>query len=222
MLRLVHSARSAGALCDGVSRRDFLRIGGLALGGCTLRDLLAAEAQAGIQKSHKAVIMIYLVGGPPHQDMWDMKPEAPTEIAGPMRPTATNVPGIEVCDLFPQLAQRADRYAIIRSIVDSQADHDAYQCFTGYKPGRTVPGGGWPQFGSAVAKVMGPLDRSVPPFASVCYTCSHGPYNEPGPGFLGVGDCRAVISKETEPGKHKLEGGAKSCFPMDCSFETHW
>lgn len=187
MLRLVHSARSAGALCDGVSRRDFLRIGGLALGGCTLRDLLAAEAQAGIQKSHKAVIMIYLVGGPPHQDMWDMKPEAPTEIAGPMRPTATNVPGIEVCDLFPQLAQRADRYAIIRSIVDSQADHDAYQCFTGYKPGRTVPGGGWPQFGSAVAKVMGPLDRSVPPFASVCYTCSHGPYNEPGPGFLGVG-----------------------------------
>ena len=187
MLRLVHSARSASPLCDGVNRRDFLRIGGLALGGCTLRDLLAAEAQAGIQKSHKAVIMIYLVGGPPHQDMWDMKPDAPTEIAGPMRPTATNVPGIEVCDLFPQLAQRADRYAIIRSIVDSQADHNAYQCFTGYKPGRTVPGGGWPQFGSAVGKVMGPLDRSVPPFASVCYTCSHGPYNEPGPGFLGVG-----------------------------------
>ena len=187
MLRLMHSPRAAASLCDGVSRRDFLKIGGLALGGCSLRDLLAAEAAAGIQKSHKAVIMIYLVGGPPHQDMWDMKPNAPKEVAGPMRPTATNVPGIEICDLFPQLAQRADRFALIRSIVDSQADHNAYQCFTGQKPGRTVPGGGWPQFGSAVGKVLGPLDRSVPPFASVCYTCTHGPYNEPGPGFLGVG-----------------------------------
>ena len=187
MLRLVHSRRSAASLCDGVSRRDFLKIGGLALGGCSLRDLLAAEAAAGLKKSHKAVIMIYLVGGPPHQDMWDLKPNAPKEVAGPMQPTHTNVPGIEICDLFPQLAQRADRFALIRSIVDSQADHDAYQCFTGYKPGRTVPGGGWPQFGSAVGKVLGPLDRSVPPFASVCYTCTHGPYNEPGPGFLGVG-----------------------------------
>lgn len=187
MLKLMHSARAASSLCDGVSRRDFLRIGGLALGGCTLRDLLAAESRAGIKNGHKAVIMIYLVGGPPHQDMWDLKPNAPTEIAGPMRPAATNVPGIEICDLFPQLAQRADRFALIRSIVDSQADHNAYQCFTGQVPGRTVPGGGWPQFGSAVSKVLGPLDKAVPAFASVCYTCSHGPYNEPGPGFLGVG-----------------------------------
>jgi hypothetical protein len=187
MLKLMHSARAATPLCDGVSRRGFLRIGGLALGGWSLRDLLAAEAQAGVKNSHKAVIMIYLVGGPPHQDMWDLKPNAPSEIAGPMRPTATNVPGIEICDLFPQLAQRADRFALIRSIVDSQADHNAYQCFTGQIPTRNVPGGGWPQFGSAVAKVLGPLDRAVPPFASVCYTCSHGPYNEPGPGFLGVG-----------------------------------
>lgn len=187
MLKLMHSSRAGTSLCDGVTRRDFLRIGGLALGGCTLRDLLAAESRAGIKNSHKAVIMIYLVGGPPHQDMWDLKPNAPSEIAGPMRPAATNVSGIEICDLFPQLAQRADRFALIRSIVDSQADHNAYQCFTGQVPGRTVPGGGWPQFGSVVSKVLGPLDRAVPPFASVCYTCSHGPYNEPGPGFLGVG-----------------------------------
>ena len=187
MLRLLHANRAAASLCDGVSRRDFLKIGGLALGGCTLSDVLAAESAAGIQKSHKAIIMIYLVGGPPHQDMWDLKPNAPKEVAGPMRPTSTNVPGIEICDLFPQLAQRADRFALIRSIVDSQADHNAYQCFTGQVPGRTVPGGGWPQFGSAVGKVLGSLDRAVPPFASVCYTCTHGPYNEPGPGFLGVG-----------------------------------
>lgn len=187
MLKIVHPAAAAQALCNGVRRRDFLRIGSLALGGLSLRQLLAAEAQAGTTNSHKAVIMIYLVGGPPHQDMWDLKPNAPAEIAGPMRATATNVPGIEICDLFPQLAQRADRFTLIRSIADSQADHDAYQCFTGQRPSKNVPGGGWPQFGSVVSRVLGPLDRSVPPFASVCYTCTHPPYNEPGPGFLGVG-----------------------------------
>src|SRR5437667_7419422 len=187
MLRILHPDRAAGTLGDGIRRRDFLRIGSLAFGGLTLRELLAAEARAGTTNSHKAVIMIYLVGGPPHQDMWDLKPDAPSEIAGPMRPTATNVPGIEICDLFGQLARRADRFTLIRSIADSQADHDAYQCYTGHRPGKTAPGGGWPQFGSIVAKVQGPVDRAVPPFASLCYTCTHPPYNEPGPGFLGVG-----------------------------------
>ena len=104
-----------------------------------------------------------------------------------MRPIATNVPGIEICELLPQLARRTDRLSIIRSIADSQADHDAYQCFTGRKPGPNVPAGGWPQFGSVVSRVLGPTTPSVPGFASLCYTCTHGPYNEPGPGFLGVG-----------------------------------
>jgi hypothetical protein len=156
------------------------------MGGITLSQLLAAEEKAGT-RSHKSVIMIYLVGGPPHQDMWDLKPDAPSEVAGPMRPTKTNVSGMEICDLFPQLAQRADRLAIIRSLVDAQADHDAYQCFTGQRRGPNVPAGDWPQFASAVAKLQGPVDPAVPPYASVCYTCTHGPYNEPGPGFLGVG-----------------------------------
>ncbi len=187
MLRLLHPVGAARSLCDGVSRRDFLRIGGLALGGLTLPDLLAAEAAQGAGGTTKSVIMVYLVGGPPHQDMWDLKPNAPKEVAGPMRPIGTNVPGVEVCDLFPQLAQRADRFALIRSIVDSQADHDAHQCYSGQRPGRTAPGGGWPQFGSVVSKVLGPANRAVPPFASLCYPCTHGPYNEPGPGFLGVG-----------------------------------
>ena len=142
MLRIMHPVNHARTLCDGIPRREFLRIGGLALGGWTLRDLLAAEARAGIRKSHKAVIMIYLVGGPPHQDLWDLKPTAPAEIAGPMRPTRTNVPGMEICDLLPQLAKRADRFALIRSIADSQGDHDAYQCYTGFEPLRNVPAGG--------------------------------------------------------------------------------
>jgi hypothetical protein len=187
MLSLLHSPRRVSPLCNGLRRREFLQIGALGLGGITLSQLLAAESQAGQRASHKSVIMVYLVGGPPHQDMWDLKPDAPSEIAGPMRPTKTNVPGIEICDLFPQLAQRTDRLAIIRSIVDAQAGHDAYQCFTGRRPGPGVPAGGWPQFGSAVSKLLGPVDRAVPAFGSLCYSCTHGPYNEPGPGFLGIG-----------------------------------
>jgi Protein of unknown function (DUF1501) len=187
MLSLLHSPSLVSPLCNGVRRREFLQIGALGLGGITLSQLLAAEAKGGKRTSHKSVIMVYLVGGPPHQDMWDLKPDAPSEIAGPMRPTKTNVPGIEICDLFPQLAERTDKLAIIRSIVDAQAGHDAYQCFTGRKPGPGVPAGGWPQMGSAVSKLLGPVDRSVPAFGSLCYTCTHGPYNEPGPGFLGIG-----------------------------------
>src|SRR5689334_2913695 len=95
MLNLLHPSRSAAPLCDGLHRRQFLQIGSLALGGLTLSQLLSAEALAGSTNSHKSVIMVYLVGGPPHQDMWDLKPDAPSEIAGPMRPTKTNVPGME-------------------------------------------------------------------------------------------------------------------------------
>src|SRR5258708_11058135 len=119
--------------------------------------------------------------------MWDLKPNPPSEIAGRMRPTATNVPGIEICDLFSQLAQRPDRFTLIRSIADSQADHDAYQCYTGRRPGKSAAGGGWRPFGSIVGKLQGPVAPSVPPFASLCFTRTHPPYNEPGPGFLGVG-----------------------------------
>lgn len=187
MLSLLHPAHTTTPLCNGLRRREFLRIGALGLGGLTLSQLLAAEAHSGVRNSHKSVIMIYLVGGPPHQDMWDLKPDAPSEVAGPMRPTHTNVPGMEICDLFPQLAKQTQRLAIVRSIVDAQADHDAHQCFTGRKKGPGTPAGGWPQFGSAVARLQGTTDPSVPAFTSLCYTCTHGPYNEPGPGFLGIG-----------------------------------
>ena len=187
MLSLPYAAAARPALCDGVSRRDFLRLGSLGLGGLSLAQLLETEARAGTRNTRKAVIMIYLVGGPPHQDMFDLKPDAPAEIAGPHRPIATNVSGVDICELFPQMAARMDKLAVIRSIVDAQAGHDAHQCFTGRKPGRDAPAGGWPQFGSIVAKQQGQAVRGVPPFASLCYTCTHGPYNEPGPGFLGIG-----------------------------------
>src|SRR3954453_20677149 len=95
--------------CDGVSRRDFLKIGGLALGGLALTDLLAVEAQAGVRNGHKAIIMIYLPGGPAHQDTFDLKRDAPSEIRGEFQPIKTNVPGIEICEHLPKMAQMMDK-----------------------------------------------------------------------------------------------------------------
>lgn len=172
--------------CDGVSRRNFLKIGAMGAAGLTLPQLFQAEAAAGIKNSTKSVIMVYLVGGPPHQDMFDLKPQAPPEIAGPMRPIGTNVPGIEICELLPMMARMMDKFTVIRSLSDAQADHDAIQCYTGRTKQGRVPAGGWPQFGSAVSRVLGPAVPATPPFVSACYTCTHGPYNEPGSGFLGV------------------------------------
>ena len=169
-----------------LSRRSFLQVGTLGLAGLSLPQLLKAEADAGIASSRKSVILIYLVGGPPHQDMFDLKPDAPKEVAGPWKPIATNVTGIQIGESFPKLARIMDKLVVVRSLVGNQSDHDAIQVFNGHNPKNPKPSGGWPQFGSAVAKVQGAVDKAMPPFVSLCYTCTHGPYNEPGPGFLGT------------------------------------
>ena len=100
--------------CDGVSRRDFLRIGALGLGGLTLADLIRLKAQGAIepQSSRKAAIMIFLSGGPSHLDTYDMKPNAPVEFRGEFQPIRTNVPGIEFCEHMPLQARMADKSAI--------------------------------------------------------------------------------------------------------------
>src|SRR5687768_4848178 len=86
-----------GRFCDGLSRRGFLKIGGLAMGGAALPQILQAEAAAGTRRSEKAIIMVFLPGGPPHQDMWEIKTEAPAEIRGEFQPIKTSVSGIEIC-----------------------------------------------------------------------------------------------------------------------------
>src|SRR5262245_49709844 len=92
--------------CDRVTRRNFLRIGGLAVGGLTLADVLRAEAKgAPGSRRHKSVIMVFLPGGPSHIDMVDLKPEAPAEIRGHFRPIATRVIGVQFCEHLPRLAK---------------------------------------------------------------------------------------------------------------------
>ena len=169
------------------SRRDFLKIGGMACGGLSLPQLLEAEATTGTGRGHKAVINIFLAGGPPHIDMFDMKPEAPREIRGEFRPIKSNVPGMEFCELFPSLAKCADKFAIIRSMADSDGRHDAYQCMTGRKKGdrATTPQGGWPNLGAWVSKLQGSRP-GVPANLSLMYPTKVGGWgNTYGGGFIG-------------------------------------
>jgi hypothetical protein len=172
--------------CDRMSRRSFLQIGGLAMGGLTLPQLLRAEAQAGITRSHKAVIMIFLSGGPPHQDMFDLKMDAPAEIRGEFKPIKTNVPGIEICEHLPLMAGMMDRLAIIRSVVGSEGHHASFQCMTGRTHARQ-PAGGWPSLGSTVSKLQGPTHPAIPPFVCLSPRMKTSTWADPGqPGFLGV------------------------------------
>ena len=174
--------------CDGMSRRQFLKIGmlGMGAGGLTLADLFRAEGRASSSTSPKAVINIFLGGGPPHQDMWEIKTEAPAEIRGEFKPIATAVPGIQIGEVFPRIAAQMDKFAVIRSVVGSTGQHDGFQCMTGWGKDSLKNIGGRPSIGSAIAKLQGPIDPSVPPFVGLAARTRHTPWSDPGqPGFLG-------------------------------------
>ncbi len=176
--------------CDGVSRRSFLRIGALGVGASclTLADIFRNEARAGVAGTRqKAVINVYLGGGPPHQDLWDLKTEAPVEIRGEFKPIATNVPGIQICEVFPQIAARMDKCVVIRSMVGASGGHDAVQCMSGWDKKSMAAMGGRPSLGAAVARLQGPVDPSVPPFVGLAAPTQHMPWSDSGtPGFLGA------------------------------------
>ena len=104
----------------------------MGMGGLTLANLLRAEAQAGIGSSDKALINIHLSGGPSHSDMFDLKPNAPKEYRGEFSPIKTNVPGLHICEHFPQLATMADRFAVLRTLVGMISDHSDFHTQTGF------------------------------------------------------------------------------------------
>jgi Protein of unknown function (DUF1501) len=174
--------------CDGVSRRSFLKIGGFAFGATqfTLADVLRAEQTLG-KTSHKAVINVFLGGGPPHQDMWDIKADAPAEVRGEFKPIATNVPGIRIGECFPKIAATADKFAFVRSMVGARGGHDAIQCTTGRDESAFKAMGGWPSMGALLSRLYGPVDPSVPPFVGLAAPTQHRPWSDSGkPGFLGA------------------------------------
>ena len=182
--------------CDGVTRREFLKIGGLTMGGLTLTDLLAAEARAGTKSSHKSVIMVYLPGGPPHLDLVDLKPDAPVEIRGPYKPMETNVKGIQITESMPRIAKMMDKFALIRSLVGARDEHASNLCLSGYAIGENR-NNFWPSMGSVLSKVQGPVERTIPPFVELTPKTQHAPYSNPGhPGFLGLAHGSARPSGE--------------------------
>jgi hypothetical protein len=129
---------------SGIDRRRFLRAGALSVGGLTFADLLRAETP---HSRGKAVIMVYLNGGPSHMDMYDMKPDAPVEYRGEFKPIATSVPGMQICELMPMQAKIADRFAIIRNMKFQQQGHTAPELYSGFLNGKR------PAFGSIISKL---------------------------------------------------------------------
>src|SRR5262249_34646192 len=116
--------------CNGISRRNFLKIGAFGA-GLSLAGLLRAQPAAPAATSRKSAIMIYLPGGPSHMDMYDLKPEAPMEFRGEFKPIQTNVPGVQICEHMPLQAQMWDKLAVVRSLV-SVDEHSDSLVMTGY------------------------------------------------------------------------------------------
>ena len=189
MLTIFGQHGASRSYCDRESRRSFLKIGGMSFVATAfgLADVLRAESNQGKSNSHKALIQIFLGGGPPHQDMWDIKTQAPSEIRGEFRPISTNVSGIQICEVFPKLARHMDKAAIIRSVVGSKDRHESYQCLSGWIPDDLKTLGGRPSIGGAVSKLQGHVDPAVPPFVGLAERSSHVPWSDCGSaGFLGA------------------------------------
>ncbi|MCA9142473.1 MAG: DUF1501 domain-containing protein [Planctomycetaceae bacterium] len=155
-----------------VNRRRLLQAGGLSLFGLGLPELLAADVRQPLDASFgraKSCILLFMWGGPAHQDTWDLKPDAPVEVRGEFKPISTNVPGIQICEHFPELATRTDQLAIVRSMTHTDVNHTSgtHYMLTGEPPpANTDVRVQWPHVGSVLAA----LDRgrgALPPFVSM-------------------------------------------------------
>lgn len=164
------TSRTGVRHCDGLTRRELLRVGALGLGGLTLPRLLRAEsltASNTVKGKAKSVILLFLSGGPSQLDTFDMKPEAPEEIRGTFQPIATNVPGIQICEHLPRTAQHIDKCAIVRTVCHRTGSHPAgaYWMMIGHPIARPARDAAFmsradrPHPGSALTKVLGPVPQ---------------------------------------------------------------
>lgn len=168
------------------SRRDFLRVGGLAVGGLTLADLLRLRAHGSVdaQRSSKAIIFVYLFGGPSHVDTYDMKPDAPAEYRGEFRPTRTNVPGFDICELMPLQATIADKLALVRNLSFNPNFHDPVELFCGFRKPTEAGVAVRPDFGSVVSRLWPRRRHDLPPYVALDETVGQRFRN--GPAYLGL------------------------------------
>jgi hypothetical protein len=193
------------------TRREMLRLGSLGALGLTLPEMWAAPAPANPPRGAgpaKACILFFLEGGPAHQDLWDMKPDAPAEVRGEFKPIASSVPGVFVCEHLPLLARQMHHVALVRSVHHTVVDHNAgaYYALTGRSP---VVGGrlivrdepdNFPPIG-AVAGQFRPIDRPLPAFVHVPEIMSNNGYDLPGQraGFLGAAFDPLVVGDPSAP-----------------------
>lgn len=172
----------------GYTRRKFLSIGSLCLGGLTLADVLRLRAEGGVgpQGRQKSVIMVYLPGGASHIDMYDLKPDAPAEYRGEFNPIETNVSGFNICELFPEQAKIADKFSIIRGL-RTHGNHDPTELLTGIHAAASGQIGSLrrPAIGCVVSKLRG-TDGPIPPYVSVSSHKLLQSYDDPEePAYLG-------------------------------------
>ena len=156
--------------CDGLTRRNFLKIGAMGFGGLTLPNLLRSEAAAGTDAplTQKSIINVYLSGGPSHIDTFDPKPDAPPEIRGEFHPIATAVPGMEICHLMPKLAALGKKIAIVRSLTDIRDEHASNQTESGWSQSELKSLGGHPSLGCVVSRLKGATTaNSMPTFVDL-------------------------------------------------------
>lgn len=174
MIELTLSDRSID--CQGTSRRGFLRIGSLALGGLSLPRMLAQGSEDAPARPRRAVIQIWLAGGPSHIDMYDLKPEAPAEYRGEFRPISTNVPGIQIGEHLPLQAEVMDRMAIVRSAFHTNAGHGmgSQWMLTGWQPTIEVNNNIFPACGSVAARLRGANDPDLPAYCNLPNTLGLG------------------------------------------------
>jgi hypothetical protein len=160
--------------CPGpLRRREFLRAGALALGGVGLEQILAARARAGQPKKETSVILFWMWGGPSHLETYDLKPQAPSEYRGPFRPIPTDVPGLDICELFPRQARLGSRISLIRSLHHEMSAHNdgSIELLTGKTPDRPDPTSTarseHPDFGMVASKLRGARPDGLPNYVGI-------------------------------------------------------
>jgi hypothetical protein len=202
--------RERYTFCDRLTRRNFLQVGVLGVGGLTLPQMLRLQSARAEQprRPPKAVIMVYLYGGPPHIDMYDMKPDAPEEYRGEFKPIRTNVPGTDICELLPLQAKLADKFTILRGVKFSDGDHSPYAVLTGWSSLNRFRR---PTFGAVVSRLQGSRAPGMPAYVST-YTGvqykdpqtsahlgpAHRPFMPQGPGLEDLGLSTSVKHLEDQ------------------------
>jgi hypothetical protein len=182
----LHGANST-RLCNGLSRRSFLKLGTLGLGGLSLAELLHLKARGGVDRraGSKAVIYVYLWGGPSHIDTYDMKPDAPVEYRGEFKTIQTNVPGFDICEHMPLQAQIADKLALVRNLKFNPNFHDPVELFSGFRKPTEAGSAARPDLGSVVSKLRsGTGPRDLPAYVALDKTAGYEFRN--GPAYLGL------------------------------------